>query len=109
MVSGVNYHMPPFKPACEIDQWIEKLEDYIMACHGEECSDLRKLAILKTVMGKEAKAAVNNFSAAEKDTYAKLKAKLLSYYRPAVNPSTYRHQFYSLYQEQGETVNDFLN
>ena len=110
MVSGVNsYSIPPYKTTVEIIQWLSKLDDYIMASHGEDCSELRKLAILRTVMGEETETAVNNFLPEEKDSYKNLKEKLVSYYKPSVNHSTYRHEFYTMYQEQGESIDDFLN
>ena len=83
-------------------------------CHhliGENCSAPRKLAILKTVIGEEASGTIKNFvfSAEERSSYANLVKKLESYYRPSVSTSTYRHQFYSMYQEEAESVEDFVN
>lgn len=110
MVSGNNYSMPPYKTgSSDITEWIERLGDYILACHGDACNDARKLAILKTVIGEEAISAIKNFSADEKDTYDHLTTKLTEHYRPAINHSTYRHSFYSVYQDEGEPVEDFVN
>ena len=110
MVSGVNYSIPAFRPnADDIEEWIERLKDFITALHGSECQAPRKLAILKTVIGDEANTAIRNFQPAEKDTYDHLTAKLIAYYTPVLQTSTYRHQFYNQYQEEGESVEDFIN
>ena len=110
MVSGVNYSIPAYRPnADDIEEWIERLKDFIIALHGSDCPAPRKLAILKTVIGDEANTAIRNFQPGEKDTYDHLTAKLIAYYTPVLQTSTYRHQFYNQYQEEGESVEDFIN
>ena len=52
--------------------------------------------------------AIKNFSSDEKDTFANLKKKLLSHYKPSMNTSTYKHTFYNMYQKKGEQVEDLL-
>ena len=106
MASGVNYSIAPFKN--DIEHWITKFEMFVLTSY-ETCNYQKKLAILITVIGDDAECAIKNFAATEKDTYAHLKAKLLVYYKPSVNFSTYRHEFYSMYQEVGETVDYFVN
>ena len=109
MVSGESFHIAPYKIGDSIEHWIESLEDYIVALVGDNCSAARKLAIMKTTIGEEAMTAIKNFSSNEKDTFDNLKKKLLSYYKPSMNTSTYRHTFYNMYQEEGEQVEDFVN
>ena len=77
--------------------------------YGSECAADRKLAILKTVIGDEATLAIRNFQAGEKDTFEHLVTKLIAYYKPALQTSTYRHEFYNQYQEEQEPVEDFIN
>ena len=109
MVSGESFHIAPYKIGDSIDHWIESLEDYIVALVGDNCSAPRKLAIMKTTIGDEAMTAIKNFSSGEKNTFDNLKKKLLEYYKPSMNTSTYRHTFYNTYQEEGEHVEDFVN
>jgi hypothetical protein len=112
MVSGVNYYqISAFRPNTdEIEDWVECLNNFIVALNGIDCDAARKLAILKTVIGDEAALAIRNFQPAEKDTYAHLTAlKLKSYYKPVLQTSTYRHQFYNQYQEEAEPVEDLTN
>ena len=112
MVSGVqgSYAIPPFRTnGDEIEEWIDKLDNFILAMHGTDCAPERKLAILKTVIGDEATLAIRNFQAGEKDTYDHLVTKLIAYYKPVLQTSTYRHEFYSKYQEDQEPVEDFIN
>ena len=109
MTSGV-YAIPPFRTTTdEIEDWIEKMKNFILAMHGSECAADRKLAILKTVIGDEATLAIRNFQAREKDTFEHLVTKLIAYYKPALQTSTYRHEFYNQYQEEQEPVEDFIN
>ena len=109
MTSGV-YAIPPFRTTTdEIEDWIEKMKNFILAMHGSECAADRKLAILKTVIGDEATLAIRNFQAGEKDTFEHLVTKLIAYYKPALQTSTYRHEFYNQYQEEQEPVEDFIN
>ena len=99
-MTGV-YVIPPFRTTTdEIEDWIEKLKNFILAMHGSQCGEDRKLAILKTVIGDEAALAIRNFQAGEKDTFEHLVAKLIAYYKPALQTSTYRHEFYNQYQEE---------
>ena len=108
-MTGV-YAIPPFRTTTdEIEDWIEKLKNFILAMHGSQCGEDRKLAILKTVIGDEAALAIRNFQAGEKDTFEHLVAKLIAYYKPALQTSTYRHEFYNQYQEEQEPVEDFIN
>ena len=109
MVSEAGLHIAQYKIGESIEHWIESLEDYIVAVVGDNCSAARKLAFMKTTIGEEAMTAIKNFNSAEKDTYDNLKKKLLSYYKPSMNTSTYRHTFYNTYQEEGEQVEDFVN
>jgi hypothetical protein len=53
MVSGVNsYQISAFRPnADEIEDWVERLDNVIVATHGIDCDAARKLAILETVIG----------------------------------------------------------
>jgi len=102
-MSSVTINISHYRVGNSIVEWLERVDDFITATIGENCSAPRKLAILKTVIGEEASGTIKNFSAEERSSYANLVKKLESYYRPSVSTSTYRHQFYSMYQEEAES------
>ena len=108
-MNSVTITIGPYKVGNSIVEWLEKVDDFITVTIGEQCSGTRKLAILKTVIGEEASGTIKNFNAEERSSYDNLVKKLESYYRPSVSTSTYRHQFYSMYQEEAESVEDFVN
>ena len=108
-MSEAGFHIATYKIGESIEHWIESLEDYIVAVVGDNCSAARKLAIMKTTIGEEAMTVIKNFNSDEKDTYDNLKKKLLNYYKPSMDTSTYRHTFYNMYQEEGEQVEFFVN
>ena len=103
-MNSVTITIGPYKVGNSIVEWLERVDDFITATIGEGCSGTRKLAILKTVIGEEASGTIKNFNAEEQSSYDNLVKKLESYYRPSVSTSTYRHQFYSMYQEEAESV-----
>ena len=99
MVSGLitgSMAVPSYRTGSCISEYLERVDDYILATIGDECSPARKLAILKTVIGEEANGTIKNFTADEKSSYDNLTKKLVSYYKPTVSTSTYRHQFYNM-------------
>ena len=107
MVSG-NFTIDKYKAGSPIDHWLEELENFMLAEYGQ-IDNVRKKAVLLTAIGKDNLVAINNFAAVEKDTYVHLLVKLKNYYAPQENETVERHAFYSMTQEEDETIEDFLN
>ena len=110
MVSGV-FKIREFKTSGDdIKVWLERLENFMLAEYGSDLTnEARKKAILITAIGEDANAAITNFQEQEKDTYEHLKVKLQEYYETKKNDTMHRHEFYTMYQEENEELDDFVN
>ena len=107
MVSGVTDIVPVYHDGQNIKFWIEDLENAILALYGE-VNGARKKANLISAIGENGKIVIQNFSAAQKDTYDHLKAALLEHYKDAENVIVERHTFNTLYQDQNETIDSYV-
>ena len=87
----------------DIDIWISEIENYILAAFGDFPHG-RKKAILIATIGNAARLAINNFQEDQKDTYDHLVDALKEHYKEVTNVIVERHIFYTMTQEQEETI-----
>lgn len=108
----------PGEPGVEFSQWFRMFQTYILAKGGDGYSDLRLRACLVNCLGVEGQrqfAALENTPPsvpvpAEADTPLYLEAvqKLRDRYDQKKSRVTHRVEFRSRYQQEGESVADFL-
>ena len=99
MVSGSG-GMPAFSiSSVSIAAYIEELENYMLAYHGE-CTPARKKAALMTAIGPEGKAVIANFTEVQRQSYDSLCTALRTHYATQKHTFVERHTFFSIYQLQ---------
>ena len=103
-----SFSIGSYKAGERIDEYIERLEFFMLAQFGE-IDAIRKKAILMTAIGEYATSTINNFTVEEKQSYNTLKAKLIDYFTPRVTDTVERHAFFNIIQELDEPIDDFVN
>ena len=99
--------LPAFNRETTIDEYIDDLENFMLAHHGQ-CSDDRKRAALLTAIGPEAKKVIANFSQEDKASYSALCTALKNHYKVRKHIYVERHTFFSMFMEDGEPIDKYL-
>ena len=104
----VSTDMPTFSPTSQrIEDYIEELENFMLAHHGE-CDDARKKAAIMTAIGAEGKAVIGNFTGDQKATYNSLCRALREHYKVQKHTFVERHTFFSMFMEEDEPVDNYV-
>ena len=104
MVSGLKDLISEFDRTSDIREWLQDVDNAILAAHGEHVPDARKRAIISTCIGQDGKKVINNLPANLKDTYEHLHNGLTQHYERIRNVTVERHKFNLLRQEQEEPI-----
>ena len=104
MVSGLKDLISEFDRTSDIREWLQDIDNAILAAYGENVPDARKRAIISTCIGQEGKNVINNLPANLKDTYEHLHNGLTQHYERIRNVTVERHKFNLLRQEQEEPI-----
>ena len=91
-----------------IEEWIEELENFVLAALGDDVNNNRKKAVLLTTIGDAAKKVISNMEAPKKDTFEHLKDELIEHYQNKRNAIIERHLFNTMVQEPGELIESFV-
>ena len=95
----------------DIENWLEKLEDAILAKNGE-VPDARKLATLRNSIGPRSlpiiKQLQKNLPEADRNVYAQVKIAVINHFRPRSNIIVQRNTFNNMYQDEGEKIDHFV-
>ena len=108
MVSDYSdYTSRSYKRDMLIEDWIDELENYLLARHGDVNNDRKKAAVI-TYIGNEGRAVIRNLAQNKKDTYPHLVDALKEHFQPGTNAIVERNTFFNMYSEEDELVEAFL-
>ena len=108
MVSDyADYSSRSYKRDMLIEDWIDELENYLLARHGDVNNDRKKAAVI-TYIGNEGRAVIRNLAQDKKDTYPHLVDALKEHFQPGTNAIVERNTFFNMYSEEDELVEAFL-
>ena len=99
--------MPSFdSSATTIDEYIEELEDYMNAHHGE-CAEKRMLSALKTAIGDEGRKVIKNLNPHQRSSYENLKAALRDQFHSRQLVFVERNSFFKMYMDESEPIDNY--